>query len=116
MSEVVVIASLIAQPGKESEAEKFLSDLLAISHAENGCLLYALHRGLDDPRHFVFVERWESRPLLQDHLASEHIQTALARVGDDGGDLFAQPLDVTYYEAIPGGEDDKGTIAGHAVT
>lgn len=116
MSDVVVIASLTAQPGKESEAEEFLSDLLATTHAEQGCLLYALHRGLDDPRRLIFVERWQSRPLLEEHLASEHIQTALTRVGPDGGDLFTQPLDVTYYEAIPGGEADKGTIAGHAAT
>lgn len=114
MSEVVVIASLIARPGKESEAEKFLCELLATTHAEQGCMLYALHRGADDPRRLVFVERWESRPLLDKHLASEHIQTALDHVGDDGGELFTQALDVTYYEAIPGGEAGKGSIAGHA--
>ena len=114
MSEVVVIASLIARPGKEPEAQKFLSDLLATTHAEQGCMLYALHHGTDDPRHFVFVERWESRPLLDKHLASEHIQTALTRVGEHGGDLFTQALDVRYYDAIPGGETDKGSIAGHA--
>lgn len=110
MSEVVVIASFVAQPGKEAEAEKFFADLLAETHAEPGCLLYALHRGTDDPRRFAFAERWESRPLLEQHLASEHIQTALARVPE----FCSQAPDIIYYDAVPGGQADKGTIAGHA--
>src|ERR1700733_8339805 len=111
MSEVVVVASFVAHPGQEQEAEKFLWDLLATTHAEEGCLLYALHRGIDDPRRLVYVERWESRPLLEQHLHSEHIQTALSRVGK----FFSEAPDIVYYEAITGGDADKGTIAGHAV-
>jgi len=110
MSEVVVIASFLAQPGKESATEKFLSGLLAETHAEEGCLLYAVHRGIDDPRRLAFVERWTSRPLLERHLASEHIQSALARVPE----FCSQAPDIIYYESIPGGAADKGTIAGHA--
>jgi quinol monooxygenase YgiN len=110
VSEIVVIASFVAQPGKEQEAEKFLWDLLATTHTEEGCLLYALHRGVDDPRRMVYVERWGSRPLLEQHLYSEHIQTALSRVGE----FFAEQPDIVYYEAISGGDADKGTIAGHA--
>lgn len=110
MSEVVVVASFVTHPGKEAAAEKFLTDLLAPTHAEDGCLLYAVHRGLDDPRRLVYVERWESRPLLDKHRDSEHIQTALSRVGE----FFSETPDIVYYEAIPGGDADKGTIAGHA--
>jgi quinol monooxygenase YgiN len=110
MSEVVVVASFAARPGQEQEAEKFLWDLLATTHAEAGCLLYALHRGLDDPSRIVYVERWESRTLLERHLHSEHIQAALARVSD----FFSADPDIVYYEAIPGGDAAKGTIAGHA--
>ena len=110
MSEVVVVASFVTHPGKEAEAEQFLTDLLAPTHAEDGCLLYAVHRGLDDPRRLVYVERWESRPLLDKHHDSEHIQTALTRVGE----FFSEAPDIVYYEAIPGGDADKGTIAGHA--
>lgn len=110
MSEVVVVASFVVQPGKEEEAEKFLSDLLVPTHAEAGCLLYAVHRGIEDPFRLVYIERWESRPLLDQHTSSEHIQTALSRVGE----FFSETPDIIYYEAIPGGDVDKGTIAGHA--
>ncbi|MGI5219332.1 putative quinol monooxygenase [Nocardia sp. CA-290969] len=109
MSEIVVVASFTAHQGTEEAAEIFLADLLDTTHAEDGCLLYALHRGVEDPSRFVFVERWESRPLLDAHLNSAHIQTALSRVPE-----FFSNSDIVYYEAVPGGHSDKGSIAGHA--
>jgi quinol monooxygenase YgiN len=110
MSEVVVLVTLVARPGKESEAEKFLWDLLEPSHKDAGCLLYAVHRAVDDPRGFAFVERWESRELLEQHIATEHIQTAMSRVDE----FFTEGPDIVVYDAIPGGVVDKGSIAGHA--
>ena len=110
MAEVVVIASFIAQPGKEEAAKKFFADLLAETHAEDGCLLYALHQGTEDSKRFAFVERWESPELLAKHLASDHIQTALAAVGQ----YCSEEPDIVYYNAIDGGTKTAGSIAGHA--
>ncbi|WCB94947.1 hypothetical protein DSM104299_03687 [Baekduia alba] len=110
MSEVVVIATFLTHPGQEDAAARFLDELLAPSHADPGCLLYAVHRGLDDPRKMVFVERWASRELLEEHIATDHIQDALKAVGD----YFAAGPEIVLYEALPGGEADKGSIAGHA--
>lgn len=110
MSEIILIVSLVAKPDKQAEAEQFLADLLAPTHAEDGCLLYAVHRDLDDPTQLWFVERWESRELLDKHLHSSHIEKALAEVGD----YFVAGPHLKYCEAIPGGEPSKGSIAGHA--
>jgi quinol monooxygenase YgiN len=110
MSEIVLIVSLVAKPDKQADAEQFLADLLAPTHAEDGCLLYALHRDLDDPTHLWFVERWESRALLDKHLHSDHILKALAEVDE----FFTEGPDLKFCEALPGGERDKGSIAGHA--
>jgi quinol monooxygenase YgiN len=110
MSEVMVLATFVTHPGQEEEAQRFLAELLAPTHAEPGCLLYAVHRGLDDPLRMAFVERWSSRELLEQHIASVHIQDALKAVGD----YFASGPDIVFYEALPGGEPDKGSIAGHA--
>lgn len=110
MSEIILLVNLYAKEGREVDAERFLLDLLAPTHAEDGCLLYAVHRGLDDPRRIAFVERWESQELLDKHLHSDHIQQALADVGE----YFDSGPDIVSYEAVPGGEVDKGSIAGHA--
>jgi quinol monooxygenase YgiN len=108
MSEVVVLVSLVARPGMESDAEEFLGDLLAPTHVEEGCVLYSLHRGIDEPTRFAFVERWASRELLERHMASEHIQTALGRVDE----LFSEGPDIKLYDSVPGGATDKGSLAG----
>jgi quinol monooxygenase YgiN len=110
MAEIVVVGSLKARPGKEDEAEQVLSGLVEPTHAEAGCILYAMHRGVDDPARFAFVERWESRQHLDDHLATPHIAALLERVDE----LFAEAPDIVVYDPRPGGESRKGALAAAA--
>jgi quinol monooxygenase YgiN len=109
MSELILVVSLVAKPEKQKEAEEFLLGLLPPTHAEEGCLLYALHREVEEPTRIWFVERWASRSLLDAHLHSAHIQEALATVSE----FFIEGPDIRFCEAIPGGHADKGSIAGH---
>ena len=109
MSEVVVVGAFVAREGKEDEATAAFQALVEPTHAEDGCILYALHRGNDDPRKLAFVERWESRELLNDHLESDHVKAVLA-VADD----LLSESDITVYDALPGGEHKKGSLAAHA--
>jgi quinol monooxygenase YgiN len=110
MSEIVVVGSLTAKPGREDEVEQALGNLVAPTHAEAGCVLYALHRGVDDPARFAFVERWESRDHLNAHLGSDHVSALLASADD----LLAEPADIVVYDARPLGEARKGGLAGAA--
>lgn len=110
MSEVVVVATLIAEPGKEEEAERALRGIIEPSHAEGGCLLYALHRAAGDPRRFCFVERWASQEALEAHGGAAHMKEALARFGE----LFGDGVDIAFYEALPAGDSAKGSLAGAA--
>ena len=110
MSEIVVVGSFTARPGKEAEGLQAFEELVEPTHAEDGCILYALHRGSDDPAKLAFIERWESREALEAHLASPHIQAVLERVEE----LFGDSGDITVFEAVPGGEPVKGSLADHA--
>lgn len=110
MPEIVVVGSFTAQEGKEQEAREAFEALVAPTHAEDGCILYALHQGADDPRRLAFVERWSSREALDAHLGSPHIQDVLARAPQ----LFADGGDIVVYTAVPGGETHKGSLAAHA--
>jgi quinol monooxygenase YgiN len=109
MSEVVVVGAFTARDGKESEAEAAFKALVDPTHGEDGCILYALHRGHDDPRKLAFIERWESKELLDAHLESDHVKDVLTKVDD----LFAS-AEITVYDALPGGQDEKGSLAAHA--
>ena len=110
MSEVVVVGSFTARPGKEEEGAQALQALVEPTHGEEGCILYALHRGVDDPARLAFVERWSSREELDAHLASPHVAALLGRVEE----LFGESGDIVVYEALPGGQASKGALAAHA--
>jgi quinol monooxygenase YgiN len=108
--EIVVVGSLKARPGQEDALDQALAGLVAPTHAEAGCILYALHRGVDDPARFAFVERWESREHLDAHLGSAHVSALLERADE----LLAEPADIVVYDARPLGEDRKGALAAAA--
>jgi len=110
MSEVVVVGSFKARPGKEAEAVEAFEALVEPTHREAGCILYALHQGVNDPRRLAFIERWASREQLDAHLQSAHVQKALERVEV----IFGDSADIVVYEPLPGGETKKGSLAAHA--
>ena len=107
MAEIVVVGSLKSKPGKEQDTRQALLNVVAPPHAEDGCIVYALHQGVDDPTRFAFVERWTSKAHLQAHLGSPHIAALLER----GDELFAETPDIVTYEAVPGGVERQGDLA-----
>ena len=110
MPEVIVVGAFKANSGKEEEALEAFRALVEPTHREEGCILYALHRGSDDPARFAFIERWESRERLDAHLASDHVAAALERADE----LWGENGEITVYEAVHGGEPEKGSLAEHA--
>jgi quinol monooxygenase YgiN len=110
MPEVVVVGSFKAQPGKEAEAVEAFRALVEPTHEEDGCILYALHQGTDDPSRLAFIERWASREELDAHLSSSHVAEVLERAEE----LFGDSADIVVYEPLPGGETKKGSLAAHA--
>jgi len=108
MSEVVVVAVVTAAEGKGPEVEGLIRSLIPPTHAEDGCITFALHRDLADPRRLVLVERWTSRDALDRHLAAEHLAAFRAAVAP----LSAAPAQVVVMEAVPAGDPAKGSLAG----
>ena len=75
MSEVVVVGSFKARPGKEQEG-------------------LAAFQALVEP------------------LGSPHVKAILERADE----LFGDSGDITVFEAVPGGEPKKGSLAEHAAS
>ena len=109
MPEVVVIATFRAVPDQAGAVEAALRAAIAPTHAEDGCLLYALHRGVSDPDSFAFVERWSSDEALAVHAERPWV-TGLSAIADH---LTGPPL-VETYRALPDGDAAKGRLAGPA--
>lgn len=90
-----VVAHIAARPDTVTEAQTLLQGLLEPTRREPGCLRYTLLRNPADPTDFTFVEEWADQAALDAHLASPHVQAALAEVPR----LVAAP-DIRTYTVI----------------
>lgn len=73
MSKLTIVANIIAKQDKIEVVKSELIKLIEPTRLEEGCIDYNLHQDNENPAHFVFLENWTSRELLQKHLQSEHI-------------------------------------------
>jgi quinol monooxygenase YgiN len=108
MSEVVVVVVAQAKPGQGDAALAAFGEVAVPTHAEAGCIRYALHRSAGDPDQIVLVERWASREALDEHLATEHLRA----FRESGHDLWAAPMTILVTSPHPAGDPAKGTLAG----
>jgi quinol monooxygenase YgiN len=69
---LTLIATLRAKEGQHLLLEAELRALVGPSRKEEGCLLYDLHRGADQPGTFLFHEVWESREHHAAHTRTSH--------------------------------------------
>jgi quinol monooxygenase YgiN len=91
-----VVARLIALPEKVEELKALLLGLIEPTRQETGAIKYELLQNQSDPTDFTFVEEWASHADLDTHLASTHIQAAIAQL--DG--LVATPPDIRRYHLL----------------
>ncbi|WP_172255165.1 putative quinol monooxygenase [Saccharibacillus deserti] len=72
MEEITITAVIKAKPGREHELRGELIKVVGPTRTEHGCLEYVLNESMEDPRVFIFYERWEDQASVQTHLDSEH--------------------------------------------
>lgn len=84
-----------ARPGKESELRDALTEVLAPTRKEDGCLFYDLHVAADDPSKFLFHESWVSQAHHHAHDQTPHIQRLLPRIKE-----LSSPPAKTWWEKI----------------
>jgi|GraSoiStandDraft_12_1057312.scaffolds.fasta_scaffold29042_2 quinol monooxygenase YgiN len=104
--EIVVVVGLQTKPGDEAAFETELRKLVATTHSEDGCLLFAIHRHAEDATQYSAVERWTSRADLDNHFASPHVREYFEATKD----LLAEPPTINVYVACPEGDPDKGAL------
>jgi quinol monooxygenase YgiN len=85
-----VLATFVARPDRIEDLHALLRSLLALTHAEDGCLMYDLWRSTENPAKFVLVEEWTSDAHLDRHLAAPHLESAKNKFPD----LLSEPLQI----------------------
>lgn len=82
MSNTPVVAVFFAKPGAEAKVEELFRSVIDTTVKEEGCIFYQLNRDTNNPRCFIFTEEWESKELLEKHLAAPHIAELFAVLPD----------------------------------
>ena len=93
---LVLAVTWVANPGYENEVAVIFAKLQEASRQEPGCLMYNVHRHVDDPRRFFIYEQYRNAAALEAHRNSTHFQEyavkALRVIGErQQGDLY-KPL------------------------
>jgi quinol monooxygenase YgiN len=100
---VVVVATFHPSPGRTDELVEAITSAIPAVHAEDGCELYALHRGED---RLVMIEKWASREALATHSRG----AALAELGPRLQGLLIEPPEVLRLDAVPAGTPGQGQL------
>jgi quinol monooxygenase YgiN len=93
-----VVAIFLAKPGAEEKLEELFRGVIPATLAEEGCISYQLNRDLDQPRRFVWTEEWESRELLEKHLAAPHIAELFTQLPN-----YVESSEVIALRKVDGG-------------
>ena len=78
MQTLCVVAHMRARKDKQEELKSVLTGLIKPTRKEADCIRYQLYRNNQDPQDFTFVEEWTNDAALEKHLATPHLQAALA--------------------------------------
>lgn len=92
---ILVTGTVVAKPGAEDEVARLAVEHCRRSRAEPGCVDHAVHRDVEHPGRFVFVERWESMDALRAHFAVPASGETVRALGA----LAAERPAMTVYEA-----------------
>jgi quinol monooxygenase YgiN len=93
---VFVVAEVRAKKDFIEEVKRECIALVEPSRVERGCITYHLHEATDDTGLFIFVESWESREDLENHLESQHSYAFDAKTSE----MLAEPERITYLKRI----------------
>ncbi len=77
---LVVVASFKAKEGKEGELQEALQALAANVEAEEGTLIYNLHKAKKDPGKFMVYEMYADKAAFELHGSTPYFKEAFGRI------------------------------------
>ena len=71
---VALAVTWVANTGCEQQMAELFRRLSAASEQEPGCLLFAVHQGVEDRRRFFLYEQYRDEAALESHRQTEHFE------------------------------------------
>ncbi len=94
-----VFAKIRAAKGKGDAMAAFLTEqAAAVLKAEQGCLVYRVHRSAKDPEAFMFYETYADEAAFDVHRNSTHLAAFRQRREREG--LAAGAVEVEIYRSV----------------
>jgi len=106
--EVVVIYRAVAAPEHRQRVLEAFEAIAEATHAEPGCLAWAIHQGTDDPNEFIEVSRWTDRAASDEHGATPHVQWILGVLTEEG--VLQAPGALSVTRPLGLGTAEKGRL------
>lgn len=92
---LVVVATIVAHPGKEDQVRRALLDLIPVTEKEQGFIQYDLHEAIERPGEFVFYEIWADA-----HSLDLHANTASMKAHGERSAPWIKSVSVVKYRRI----------------
>jgi len=90
------MARIVARREAAQALKDVLLALVAPSRSEPGCVVYTLFQRSDAPHEFQSVEQWRTQNDADAHMATPHVQAAIAAAGP----LLAEPPAIVAYTPL----------------
>ncbi|QDR79401.1 putative quinol monooxygenase [Sporomusa termitida] len=95
---IVLVATMKAKPGKETELENILTSVMPKVELEQGTLQYVLHRSQQDAGKFLFYEKYVDKAALDFHGSTPYLQELFKAIAG----LLAEKPTIDLYEEVAG--------------
>jgi len=100
---MVVVAVMKTKAGKEKEFENAIRELMANVEAEEGTLVYALHRAKKDPTQFLMFEKYVNEAAFAQHGSSPYFKEIFGRMAS----MMDGAPKIEIYEELGGIKEKK---------
>lgn len=87
----------IAKKGIEDYVKHFLTDLMAKSRKDEGCVAYNIHQSIENPQEFMLYSLWRDEDAFEKHNQSAHMQEFKHQLHKE---LFAKESPKTYWSLL----------------
>jgi quinol monooxygenase YgiN len=92
---LIVIAKATVKEGTAGQFMGAAQDVIKETRKETGNISYNLLVDAYDQHKFTFVEKWESKEILDSHMKTAHFNTFGGKIQD----ILAEQLEIEMYEA-----------------
>ncbi|MFZ1127609.1 putative quinol monooxygenase [Methanoregula sp.] len=93
---ILVDARCTVLPERKGDFIRETQKIIPVVQREAGCTRYELLADVGDTGVFHFIEEWESRKHLDEHLAQPHMQEYLGKTAP----WYSAPADLTLYDVL----------------